>query len=488
MKPLIPQTMTAVSVLALALAVGGCSSSSDKDDMDMGMPDPMPTPQEVCEDAGGRWNAGETCTSAADLAAEAAVAVAAATRAAGTKEMAIAAEAAQAAADDAGLGGSGVDTVAMTIARDRDGTTITIADSALAEEDDPKFMQAMDLGGGRTMHVRAMEADDDGNVVEEVVVVGTDIEAPTATAFGMVHTLDVTTDTDNDTPDVTNEALAVDQTDDAAVALVMSNAFTVGTGAELMFDSDAAATGDMDEAFEAAGTYNGAMGTYRCNGTADCTVTLDAEGMTTAMSDGWIFTPDMGATSDVPDADYLHYGFWLKRTTDEDGAVTYNEVETFAGSSLVAATTVGNVEGTASYSGGATGVYVRNVYNPDRTLDMATSGHFTADVTLMAYFGGDDVAVNKQNSIEGTIDDFSLSGGEDASGWGVNVEADIANNGLDNGTAKGGGAGDGSISGTFYGDDTNDDGDAIGPKVLAGEFNAEFTNGSVAGGFGARRQ
>ena len=50
-----------------------------------------------------------------------------------------------------------------------------------------------------------------------------------------------------------------------------------------------------------------------------------------AMSDGWIFTPDTGATSDVPDADYLHYGFWLKRTTDAMGAVVYDEVETFAG-------------------------------------------------------------------------------------------------------------------------------------------------------------
>ena len=41
-----------------------------------------------------------------------------------------------------------------------------------------------------------------------------------------------------------------------------------------------------------------------------------------------------GHDLDVADADYLHYGFWLKKTTDADGAVTYNEVETFAGSSL----------------------------------------------------------------------------------------------------------------------------------------------------------
>ena len=41
-----------------------------------------------------------------------------------------------------------------------------------------------------------------------------------------------------------------------------------------------------------------------------------------------------GATTDQPDYDYLHYGFWLKRTADSDGAITYNEVETFAGSRI----------------------------------------------------------------------------------------------------------------------------------------------------------
>ena len=103
----------------------------------------------------------------------------------------------------------------------------------------------------------------------------------------------------------------------------------------------------MDEAFETAGTYNGAPGTYRCNltGGVDCTVTLDADGAIDGMSDGWIFTPDAGATSDVADADYLHYGFWLMRTTDADGATTYNEVETFAGSSIAASGGVAEVRG-----------------------------------------------------------------------------------------------------------------------------------------------
>ena len=39
--------------------------------------------------------------------------------------------------------------------------------------------------------------------------------------------------------------------------------------------------------------------------------------------------------------------------------------------------------GSASYAGGATGVYVKNVHNSDATIDTATSGHFTADASLM---------------------------------------------------------------------------------------------------------
>ena len=52
--------------------------------------------------------------------------------------------------------------------------------------------------------------------------------------------------------------------------------------ATLTFTNNDTGTDDMDEAFETAGTYNGAMGTYRCNGAAECTVTLDAKGAITA--------------------------------------------------------------------------------------------------------------------------------------------------------------------------------------------------------------
>ncbi len=266
----------------------------------------------------------------------------------------------------------------IAITRDRAGTSVAIAvDGAAA--DDPTFMQAMDLGGGRTMHVRTMPADGDGNVAEEVMVVSTDIEAPVATPLAMVSGQAPNADADG-APATGTDAVAFDpgsaldgsHAGDAAVlAKIMSREFASGRAAQLPFDGDDPAD-DTDAADTATGSYNGATGTYKCAGGADgCTVTIDAMGMLIAMSDGWIFPPDPGATSDVPDADYLRYGFWLKRTTDAMGAVTYDEVETFAASSAARSGDVGSVTGGATCRGGTTGVYVHNVYNADGTVDRA---------------------------------------------------------------------------------------------------------------------
>ena len=78
--------------------------------------------------------------------------------------------------------------------------------------------------------------------------------------------------------------------------------------------------------------------------------------------------------------------FGSMRTTDSDGVLEYNEVETFAGSTEPRSDTSA-VTGTATYSGGATGVYVHSVIKPDGSEASATSGHFTADAELTAHFG-----------------------------------------------------------------------------------------------------
>ena len=464
---------------------------------------------------GGMVTAGNSATYQAAIDA---AAIELATSNAMTKTTALGVEAAQMA--DGGAGGAGADNDhTIAIARDSDGTTVTIT-VVDAADDAAEFEQVMDLGGGTTMHVRdnTVEPDEDSDVVpdtvEEVMIVTTDIEAPTPTPFADVddqeldaRDLDDTMDDDN-----ANDFTALNVVT-ANAAQVMSAAFTSGTGAGVLnLAIDDTDTDDMDEAFEAAGTYNGAMGTYRCNSTGGvCTVTLDAMGMITAIGGDLIFTPADGAMSPVADADYLHYGVWLMRTTDEDGT-TYNEVETFAGASegLPASDAVAAVEGSASYSGGATGVYTRNHEYDAATgeLTNATSGHFTAAASLTATFGQveDDndegtIAPNMLNTLTGTIDDFTLNpsmpgGPEPANEWSVNLVGDIApGDGTASGTANGGGA-EGSFSATFHGSvlpvdhdmDVATDPVAPHPSAVVGEFDANFGNGSVAGGFGARRQ
>ena len=388
-------------------------------------------------------------------------------------------------------------TYSLTISQGPGGMMVEIVDSAMAGDDDPAFAFAVELDPDGRMLVR-----ENGMGVQEVVGVHRDIEALEAIPFAEVHELDFSTDGTNDAPEVTYEALRIVGYDMEVLEQVMSAAFTASTEATLRFAHDDPATLGTDEAKELAGAYDGAAGTYRCNGVAQCTVTLDANGKITAMSTGWIFTPDPGAIVDVQDEDYLHYGFWLKKTTDDEGAVTHNEVETFAGSSVPVSGNLAAVMGRATYEGGAAGVYViKTRYDPNTgELANVNSGHFVADTRLTATFGQtveQDIAPNQLNMLTGTIDNFVLSSKED-NDWSVTLAGAIDKfAGTALGTAEGGVTGqDGSFEAVFHGsvapvdqdDDPNTPAVAPHPHTAVGEFNANFASGSVAGAFGARKQ
>ena len=280
---------------------------------------------------------------------------------------------------------------------------------------------------------------------------------------------------------------------------------------------DNAGTADVDEtvdAFETMATFDGAMGTLTCGGTQNCTVTVNAKGEATDVSAGWHFSPAAGETVDVEDTSYLAYGFWLNRTS-KDGVVTkYNEVETFAMAVGIDATVdndLQDVTGTATYNGGAAGVYVKNVTDDAGAIVSATSGHFQADVELNASFGGGAVAANDQWTIEGTVTNFALAGSEE-NDWGVKLGLtdfsgragmpgeSLPGSNIENmieGVATGDStAAAGSWSGEFRGSSADFDHDMdnttpnINPQPVAviGEFNANFTDGTVAGGYGANKE
>ena len=108
------------------------------------------------------------------------------------------------------------------------------------------------------------------------------------------------------------------------------------------------------------------------------------------------------ATSDVADANYLYYGAWLQRTANAGGTDTYNEVETFAGAvGHTDSGSVTDVSGIAEYEGGAAGVYVHKTFAQDGTSE-ATSGHFSADASLTAYFSGGATPAEKADTLVGT--------------------------------------------------------------------------------------
>ena len=481
--------MTVCCAAVLAFGLAACGSSSDDVKVMDTVVDKKPLTPVVPE---------EQPPTDDDIAAK--------TKEAATKETAIAMEAGQ--TTIGGLGGRNaegvaLDTYSMTIARDGDGTTVTITvDGAM---DDSEFiMQDVDLeqfeknGFSSTMHVLKMDADEDGNVVEEVVIVSTDIDVPTDIPFAKANAadtkgryfLDANPET---TGEEDNQSLSFNaDADEGHVGLAMLTDSRVAVPApdgRVTLMGDNVDTEDVKEN-EYSGTFDGAEGTFTCTDATACVVTV-VDGEITTMVDVH-FTPD---EEDVmvkeDDADYLNYGFWLKRTTDEDGVLTYNEVETFAGSLIPATTSVEAVEGTAEYDGGATGVYVKNVYNPDRTIASATSGFFTANVYLKAFFGGPDVTTRQENSVTGTIDQFVLQHGEENM-WSVDLEGDIAPSpATASGTTDGGGD-EGSFNAIFHGptpetEATDDQQATVAPGAVVGEFNANFSDGTAAGGFGARK-
>ena len=174
--------------------------------------------------------------------------------------------------------------------------------------------------------------------------------------------------------------------------------------------------------------------------------------------------------------------------------ITYNEVETFADARMDASVggTLDTVNGSASYSGDAVGVYVHDVHSEGGGVRISsTSGHFVAAVALTANFAGGSIPADIHNTVTGSITNFMLSGGE-ANDWAVNLANVTRASGANtfSGNAEGGGP-TGSISGTFYGAVTADDpsttdmNESVYPSGVAGEFNANFSNGTVAGAFGA---
>ena len=294
---------------------------------------------------------------------------------------------------------------------------------------------------------------------------------PTPTAFRMVHALN----------------------SDGVLALNTSNVGLVSGVAGFPSAVNQVDVPFMDDD-EFTGMFDDAPGTYTC--VSMCTLSTNVNGELVDVGGDWQFAPDDDEFPvPVSDSDYVYFGYWMNESEENDQPVIM-AAAIAGGTDESAIGTVQSLEGEASYTGAATGLYVIRTFTLDGEVQNRTGGQFTADAMLTAYFGGDDVAVNKHYSIDGSIKDFVDRRGRTIDpSWSVELKAALF--GTQQGAMfEGETVGDadvdtGAWSGRFFGPVALDNDDMMSgnqstlPSAVAGTFDAQFTNGAVIGSFGA---
>ena len=247
---------------------------------------------------------------------------------------------------------------------------------------------------------------------------------------------------------------------------------------------------DNDVAVMISGSYHGVAGTYSCvPGANTCAVRLAASGFDLGGVDAenaftqddeavWTFKPtDPDAlVMSVPDAIYASYGWWIHKSAND--AVYFASAFVSDKGAVGAASGIGVLMGTATYMGGAAGMYALR----GSTGGTNDAGHFTADAMLEADFNDD--------TISGTIDNFTGADGE-ARNWSVELgEAAIADGGAitRTGTVWTIGGTAAASSGQWDGS-LKENGDDGVPTVATGTFFSKYGgDGTMVGAFGANKE
>ena len=349
-----------------------------------------------------------------------------------------------------------------------------------------------DLGDGwaGARYTRATAADDETTAmmnesVMDTVVVYTDIDDPTEAAYSTYFA-------GADRGGVTGMA-------DAATGVLSLDNDEVGENSERFVTADFGITTahqvvphptpddpdttETEDSVEIMSSFYGIPGTFTCTAEEDCTASSDMDGTISELGGSWTFTPTLDDDDDnnvmelmeimvagvVPDPLYITMGYWLRDDyTGMMGARSY-AASAFAHANVDGYTgTFGDVEGSATYEGSATGLYMDKRFETDGasvTTIPVSAGQFTADVMLNANFGGTGLAVDDQFRVTGTVDSFVDAEGNNLYDWAVdlmlpgedNSDVNITNaDGSFSGVTDEGG-GEGTWSGQFYGSDDEDD-------------------------------
>ena len=248
------------------------------------------------------------------------------------------------------------------------------------------------------------------------------------------------------------------------------------------------------------GTYMGASGTYECTGATACTATSGGDaGITLAGT--WTFTPNAGAMLKMKDAQYLYFGWWVRK--DSKGMAThagalYGEMVPTGGTATLVTESVinesnGALVGKATYMGKSAGKFA--ISDPLRPAN-DDAGHFTADAELMADFKATG------STLSGTIDNFRLNDGSDDPGWSVELQKAMFDNDgdkfmtnaatpADDRTVWSIGGNKSAASGKWEAqmfDEKTDDGSNVPTSVVGSFMSTIGTTHELVGAFGATKK
>ena len=256
---------------------------------------------------------------------------------------------------------------------------------------------------------------------------------------------------------------------------------------------------DNNVALKVRGTFDGAPGEFSCTGT--CTSTNNGSGAPSELGGTWHFKPDTGAMVSQPDANYLYYGWWVRKDSDGPTAASafarmFGMVETV--NLTQSATTP--LTGSATYSGSAAGKFAMS-----NALDgTGSGGHFTADAMLTAKFGAIEMEdEDNDKGVTGTIDNFRLNDASEdpgwsvalnrSSGWGATGEitgpaSDATVWSVNGNKAPASGAWSGMMYDEAPGNAPDGDGSNI-PTTATGTFYSAFSNvGRMVGAFAVEKE
>ena len=284
------------------------------------------------------------------------------------------------------------------------------------------------------------------------------------------------------------------------------------TGTAKFTDSDFGGTrpagftttnGRSAEFLNVPGTLMCASGTCTVNDNGDDTFSFGADVTfnPTLPQGGNLSDIILTATMAGDDSKYVSFGYWL--TTTGSGTSLKHSIDTYAmghGYAANNASITGSIDdddftGSATYTGGAAGVYVLKI-DPSAENPDLYDGEFVADVELKAQFDTPS-RLEDEWKITGTIDNFRSATSTDhkLSGWDLDLSADFgARNaatkeisapdlGLQSATTEGGGK-SGTWAAAFYGTNTSQ---ALDIEAVVGEFDGHFVDGHVVGAFGATK-